>query len=100
MLKYDSFRPATKYEITPQTPKLLEKEIYFFSRSIRMSGKNIHLEDKKIKKVISTETKKYSRQMKLMLIKYQFQKKNDIVLISQLNISLDIMMMMLSDHYV
>ena len=40
-----------------------------------MNGKNINFDDKKIKKVISTKTKKYFRQMILMLIKYQFLKK-------------------------
>ena len=40
-----------------------------------MSEKNINFEDKKIKKVNFTETKKYSRQMIIkcqILIKYQF----------------------------
>ena len=38
--------------------------------------------------------------MKLVLIKYQFQKTNYMIQISQLNISLDIMMMMPLEHYV
>ena len=78
---------------------MIKRNLFFFTK-YKMSGKNINLEEKKIKKVISTETKKYSRQMKLMLIKYQFQEKNHMVLISQLNISLDKLMMMLLDHYV
>ena len=32
MLKYDSFRPTIKYEITPQTPKLLLKTYIFFTQ--------------------------------------------------------------------
>ena len=35
--------------------------LFFFLPSIRMSVKNINFEDKKIKKVISTKTEKYSR---------------------------------------
>ena len=35
-----------------------------------MSGKNINFKVKKIEKVISIETKKYSRQMTLMVTKY------------------------------
>ena len=61
-----------------------------------MSGKNIVLDDEKIKKSQIDE----KRQMKLMLIKYQFQKKNHMPQKNQLNISLDIMMMVSLDHYV
>ena len=102
MLKYDTFRSAIKYEIAPQIPNYKKKILLvFFLPSIRMSVKNINFEDKKIKKVISTKTEKYSRQMKLMLIKYQFQKQNYMIQISRLNISLNIMMMMMMlDHYV
>ena len=32
MLKCDSFRPIIKYEITPETPKLLLKNYLFFSQ--------------------------------------------------------------------
>ena len=84
MLKYVSFRSPLDTQIN----------FTFFSPSIRMSGKK-----KKTKKVISTKAKKYSRQMELMLTKYQFQKKNHMVQISQLNILLDTMMMIL-DYYV
>ena len=50
MLKYGSFRSTIKYEIAPQTPKLIFKKITLFSSSTRMSGKDINFEDKKIKK--------------------------------------------------
>ena len=40
-----------------------------------MSGKYIIFDDKKVKNVISTKTKNYSRQTTSMLIKYQLQKK-------------------------
>ena len=44
--------------MTPCIPKLLEKKIYFFSLlCIRMSGKNINFEDKKIKKVAFMKAK-------------------------------------------
>ena len=49
MLKYDSFRPTIKYEITPQTPKLLLKT-YIFLLSIRLSGKSMNSGDKQIRK--------------------------------------------------
>ena len=39
--------------------KLLPKNnIFFFSPSSKMSGKNVNFEDKKIKKVTSRKTKK------------------------------------------
>ena len=48
-----------KYMITLCIPKLLQKKFYFFSlQYIRMSGKNINFEDKKIKKVTFIKTKK------------------------------------------
>ena len=46
------------------------------------------------------KTKKKQRLMVLMLIKYQFLKKNHIVQEIHLNILLDTMIMMLLDHYV
>ena len=72
--------------------------LFFALQSIRMNTKNINFDDKKIKKVTFTETKKHFRQMTLTLIKYLFQKKNHIAQRMYLNTSLDIMMM-LSDHY-
>ena len=88
MLKYISFKPTIKYVITLQTPKLLLKKctFFFFSSNIKMSRKNTVFDHKK---VISTKIKDYSRQMKWMLTKYQFQKKNHMVQISQLNVSLE-----------
>ena len=40
---------------------IIKKCFTFFSPSIRMSGKSIILETKKLTKVISTKTKKYLR---------------------------------------
>ena len=81
-------------------PNYYKKIFTFFSPGIRMSGKNIYFEGKKIKKVIFTEIRKYSRYMTFMLTKYQVQKKNLMVQVSQLNSSLDIMMMILLENYV
>ena len=67
---------------------------------IRMSGKNINFDDKKIKKKNFTKTKEHFRQMTLMLIKYQFLKRNHMAQRMHLNPLLDIMIMMLLDHYV
>ena len=51
MLKNDSFRPTTKYAITLYTPKIIIKKFYFFfSSSIRISGKNVNFGEKIIKK--------------------------------------------------
>ena len=50
MLKYYSFRPTVKYEITPCTHKPFKTNFAFFSSSIRISGKNGNFGDKKIKK--------------------------------------------------
>ena len=48
MLKYSLFRPTVKYVITPCTLKLIQKELnFFFSSSIRMSGKSVRFGDKK-----------------------------------------------------
>ena len=55
MMKYDSLRPAKKYEIITQTPKLLKKAL--FSPSIRISGKNTIFDNKKAKKVVFIKTK-------------------------------------------
>ena len=59
MLKYGSFRSTIKYEIAPLAPKLLWKELYFFSPSMKTSGENIKFDDKKVKnKEVFTKTKK------------------------------------------
>ena len=89
--------------ITARIPKILLKDFYFFSlQSIRMSGNSINFDNKKIKKVTSaiTKTQKYLIQMILMLIKYKFQKKNNMLNIIHLNTLLGIMIIMSLDHYV
>ena len=52
MLKYSLFRLTVKYEITPCTHKTFIKKIllFFFSYSIRISGKNVNFGDKKNQK--------------------------------------------------
>ena len=65
-----------------------------------MSTKSISFDDKKIKKVNFTKTKRYFRQTTLILIKYQFLKKNHVAPRMHLNTLLDTMIMMLLDHYV
>ena len=65
-----------------------------------MNTKNMNFEDKKIKKVTFTKTKKYFRMIILMLIKYKFLKKNHIAQRMLLNTLSDMMIMMLLDHYV
>ena len=62
-----------------------------------MSGKNIIFDDKKVKKSDFYKNKKVIEVDDTDVNKYQFQKKNHMLQISQLNISLDIMMMLL-DH--
>ena len=39
-------------------PNYYYKNLLFFSPSIRMSEKSVKFEDKKVKKVVSTETKR------------------------------------------
>ena len=67
-----------------------------------MNKNNINFSDKKIKKsdFNKKKSKKYLTLMILMLIKYQSLKKNNMVKIIHLYTSLDIMIMMLLDHYV
>ena len=65
-----------------------------------MNTKNINFEDKKIKKVTFTKTKKCFRMIILMLIKYKFLKKNHIAQRMLLNTLSDMMIMMLLYHYV
>ena len=69
-------------------PKLLQKIFYFFSLMyIRMSGKNINFNNKKIRKSTFYLNKKINN-------------IEDIVIKIHLNTLLDIMIMILSDHYV
>ena len=67
-----------------------------------MNKNNINFSDKKIKKsdFNKKKSKKYLTLMILMLIKYQSLKKNNMVKIIHLYTLLDIMIMMLLDHYV
>ena len=62
-----------------------------------MNGKKINFDDKKIKK--SDFYKKKQKKMILMLIKYSL-KKNHTAKIIHLYTLLDIMIIMLLDHYV
>ena len=64
-----------------------------------MSRKNINCEDKKIKKSDFYKNKKEFDIDEINVDKILISKKNHMVQISQLNISLDIVMMLL-DHYV
>ena len=66
---------------------------------IKMNGKNTNFVEKKSKKVNFTGTKKHLRQMTLMLIKYQFLKETYGTK-NALKYFIDIMIMMLLDHYV
>ena len=62
MLKYDSFRPAVKYKITTQTPKLLPKKFTFFFTKYKNEWSECEFwKQKNHKKVIFTKTKKYLR---------------------------------------
>ena len=75
--------------------------LLFSLHSIKMSTKNINFDNKKIKKSdFYKKTKKYLIQMILMLIKYWSLKKKHMANIIHLNTLLDIMIMMLLDHYV
>ena len=77
------------------------KKITFFPPTLRMRGKKINFEDKEIKKNDFYKNKKiFTRDEIGVDIKHQFLKTNHMVQISQLNISLDIMMMMPLEHYV
>ena len=70
-------------------------------QSIRMSTKNINCDNKIIKKVTFTETKKhFSWVVDIDVNKYQFLKKNHIAQKMHLNNLLNIMIMMLLGHYV
>ena len=49
-MKDDSFRPVSKYKLFIIHFNYYKKLLYFFSSSIRMSGKSMNFDDKKIKK--------------------------------------------------
>ena len=65
-----------------------------------MSGKNINFEDEKIKKSEFYKNKKVNSIDNIDVIKYQFLKKNHTAKRIHLNTLLDIMIMMLLNHYV
>ena len=52
------------------TQIIIKKFLLFFSQYIKMKGKNINFDDKKIKEAPSTKTKKYIVLTMLMLIIY------------------------------
>ena len=92
-----------KYMITAFIPKLLQKIFYFFSfLYIRMKGKNINFDNKKIKK-----SDFYNKNKKIfniddidvnkILLSKKVQYGKYIIHLSTL---LDIMIMMLLDHYI
>ena len=58
MLRYDSFRPAVKYKIATQTPKLLFKKITFFFTKYENDLKKCESWRQKNQK---TKTRKYLR---------------------------------------
>ena len=67
-----------------------------------MSGKNVNFDDKKIRKStlkIKIKIRKIILKT-LMLIIYQFLKRNHMAIKIHLNTLLDIMIMILLDHYV
>ena len=67
-----------------------------------MNRKNINFDNKNIKKLTFTikTKKKYLIQMILMLIRYESLKRNNMVNIIHLNNLLEIMIMVLLDHYI
>ena len=67
---------------------------------IRMSGNKINFDSNKIEKSEFYKNKKVFQIDDMMLIKYQFLKKNHTVQRKHLNTLLDIMIMMSLDHYV
>ena len=65
-----------------------------------MSGKRINFDDKKINKSSFYKNKKLFNLNDIDVNKILVSKKNHVVQKIRLNISLDIMMAMLLDHYV
>ena len=84
---------TVKHLITPCIPKLLYKNFTFFSlQYIRMSGKNINIDDKKIKKSNFYKNKKVTKIDDIDVNKILVSKKEPY--------RTKIMIMMLLDHYV
>ena len=74
---------------------------YFFSLLyIRTSGKNINFNDKKNQKSEFYKNKKVNSKDDIDVIKILFSKKEPYDTKNSLNTLLDIMIMMLLDHYV
>ena len=74
---------------------------YFFSLLyIRTSGKNINFNDKKNQKSEFYKNKKVNSKDDIDVIKILFSKKEPYGTKNSLNTLLDIMIMMLLDHYV
>ena len=72
-----------------QTPKLFKKKfLHFFSRSIRISGKNVIFNDKKINKSNFSKNKKLSKIDDIDVNKIVISKKEAIVKKVHLNTSL------------
>ena len=97
MLKNGSFRSTIKYEIPPQTPKL--QKIYFFSPSIRMSGENINLEDKKVEKIDFYKIKRLFKIDEIDVDKILVSKKEPYGTNKSIKYFIGYNMMMLLDHY-
>ena len=82
--------------------KIIIKNVYFFSsQCMRMSGNSINFNNKKIKisDFYKDKNKKIFNIDVLMLIKYWSPEKYHMVKIIHSNTLLDIMIMMLLDHY-
>ena len=83
-----------------KTHNWLKYVFFFFLQYIRMSGKNINFGDRKIKKATFIKTKRQIRLKTLMLIIYQFLKKDHTVRKTRLNTLSAIMIMISLDLYV
>ena len=81
-------------------PKIDIIKKLFLLDYIIMSRKNINFDDKKIRKSNFYENKKKFRETTLMLIIYQFLKKNHMAIKIRLNTLLDIMIMISLDNCV
>ena len=90
-----------KHVIIFKTPKLLSKNFTFFSpSSIRMSGKNIIFDDKKINKSNVYKNKKLFNIYNIEVDKILISKKEPYGKKSSFKYFLDIMIMMSLDLYV
>ena len=76
------------------------KNFIFSLQHMKMSGKNINFNDKKIKKSAFYKNKTTNSIKDIKLTIYQFLKKSHMAIKIQLNTLLDITIMMLLDCYV